>query len=225
MARRKTPAKKTATASSSQQEQLQDEVAVSDINDASPDTVATDETDTVDTTDVVTDEPVEETTDTVETIDEPVEETTDGLPEGVTPTLVARLRDYSVKMDSNVPQNNASASSMQRLLQGTIISSLTVKDDETGINNIKYILDYIHSDTSSCWKLGMLFRCFDVIRWNTKYDRREIETLLSLFINTANPETRGAEARKLSIEQIEKLMEPHRSLIIGRRLRAVYGLG
>lgn len=169
-------------------------------------------------------EPVAETNPTPEPTPTPeVKENNDTDVEGVSPVIVKTLNNYVNTMAMHMSISVGDGVRQQKLLQSGIIRALTVESDKEGMNNIRYILDFINSDTTQCFSMRAIFRFYDMVKWGGVKDRREIETLLTLFINTADPETRAEESDRLEWSAFNRISDPRRADIIMRRLRSVYG--
>ena len=142
----------------------------------------------------------------------------------ISPVLKAGLVSYVKSMMPSVPVDFEEGARHQKKLRGLIISSMMEPDEKKAVANIQYILDFIHNDKTDTFNIRWLFRFYDVTAWNTKTERREIESLLALFEATADPQRRAKECRKIDFSSLQRLIDPTRSEIIMRRLRIAYNL-
>jgi len=144
--------------------------------------------------------------------------------EGASEALVRALDAYVEAMNPVNPISIQDGVREQKRLRGAIINAIAEGTDEQAIKNIQYILDYISADTTGCFGLTAVFRFYDSTEWKVPAERKEMETLLTLFTATAKPATRGKEARRLDWEAVAKHIMPLRSNVVMARLRRVYGI-
>jgi hypothetical protein len=146
--------------------------------------------------------------------------------EATSDTVIGRaLRTYAESMAPNKPTDARTGAKHQKAFRAAIINAVTDADETKAVANIKEILNFIHNDKTGVFSIRSLFRFYDVTPWNSKEDRREIESLLALFENTADPSTRGNEIKKLDWSGMGRFMSPTRSETIMRRLRIAYNVG
>lgn len=186
------------------------------------------------TTTTNTTKPVEDTT-PVEKVEEVVETKVEEVvakeepktaPKAEKPTeaLVLGLKNYIANMNPINPMDDNIGSRHQKMLRGTIINALLDASEAQAIANIHYILSIINDDKTGVFSIRSLFRFYDVTAWNTKEDRREIESLLMFFTSTANPKTRAKDVDRMSLPSLQKTVTPNRLELIMRRLRMAYNL-
>jgi len=143
----------------------------------------------------------------------------------VSKVLIDGLTTYVQAMAPNKIISESDGARHQKAFRNVIINALTVPDEKVAIENLHYILSFINDDTTGTFKIRSLYRFYDITAWNTKEDRREIESLLALFEVTANPATRAKECSKIDFSSLQRLIVPTRSDVLMRRIRLAYNLG
>lgn len=142
----------------------------------------------------------------------------------VSKVLIDGLTTYVQAMSPNKIISESDGARHQKAFRNTIINALTVPDEKVAVDNLLYILSFINNDVTGTFKIRSLFRFYDVTAWNTKEDRREIESLLALFEVTADPSTRAKECAKIDFSSLQRLIVPTRSDMLMRRIRMAYNL-
>jgi hypothetical protein len=152
------------------------------------------------------------------------EETTEVSKKGVSESLVKALNSYVQKMNPVNPIAPAEGLREQKRLRGAILNAITEPGDEEALANIRYILDFIHAVTTGCFEMATVFRFFDSSQWTVASERKEMETLMTLFMATAEPSSRGKEARRLDWNAMATHIAPARADVVMDRLRQTYGI-
>jgi hypothetical protein len=141
-----------------------------------------------------------------------------------TEALAVGLKRYVDAMKPTNPISDVEGARFQKILRGLVINAIMDKDEAQAIDNVKYILSFIHNDNTGTFSIRSLFRFYDSTPWATKEERREIESLLSLFESTCNPATRAKEVAKLNFAALGNLVAKQRSATLIRRLSRAYNL-
>jgi hypothetical protein len=144
--------------------------------------------------------------------------------EGASEALVKALNNYVKAMNPVNPISIQDGVREQKRLRGAVINAVAEGTDEQAVKNVQYILDFINADTTGCFDLTAVFRFYDSTEWKVPAERKEMETLMTLFTATAKQATRGKEARRLDWEAMAKHIMPLRSNVVMGRLRRVYGI-
>jgi hypothetical protein len=144
--------------------------------------------------------------------------------EGASEALVRAMNAYVKAMNPVNPISIQDGVREQKRLRGAIINAVAEGTDEQAVKNVQYILDFINADTTGCFDLTAVFRFYDSTEWKVPAERKEMETLMTLFTATAKQATRGKEARRLDWEAMAKHIMPLRSNVVMGRLRRVYGI-
>lgn len=144
-------------------------------------------------------------------------------PTDATTNIARALNLYVLAMNPVNPITEAEAVAQQKRLRAAIINAIVTGDDAAGVKCIQYMLDFIHADKTGCFQMRTAFRGFDSASF-TKGERRELETLLTLLMETAKPESRGKVARKFDWDTMAGLIGQRYSAVVMQRLRKVYGI-